>query len=309
MPLANSALGATERGWRASIPAAMGDFTPWNWATYGALVIAALGIAVEAAIRRFPNLNEKVHKHRAGLLLSFGPIALVLIATVLLFTPPAPVASVVPVSSDSSLNTRNAQLQARIAELERQIEQEAPDTAAQAVIREALYEYFDGPFVAAASPLRAFSTSVRDQLGNLALPTESAPSGDALIGTLLEASVIRRDFDLTWERFSTAIDTSKREREPVPFSRIGSLFDEAYCAYERLAYWTQRLALRMPGFTQDYEPYLRWNSVDRRLMAASADLAALPNIGGFTGRWESCPGTPQPWQSQRFRIRELQRSE
>lgn len=67
---------------------AMGEFTVWNWATYGVLVIAAFGVAIEGAIRRFPNLNEKVTRHWLGLALSFGPLALVTVATLMFLVRP-----------------------------------------------------------------------------------------------------------------------------------------------------------------------------------------------------------------------------
>ncbi|HZF30054.1 MAG TPA: hypothetical protein VE907_13105 [Gammaproteobacteria bacterium] len=92
-----------------------------------------------------------------------------------------------------------------------------PDSPEQADARKALYEYFDRPFVAAVSPLREFATLIRVPLGNLPLPSEARGPNEALIGALFEYSVVRTDFDATWERFSTAIDTSKREKSPVPF--------------------------------------------------------------------------------------------
>jgi hypothetical protein len=108
----------------------METWTVWNFATYGVLVIAAFGIAVDGAIRRFPALSEKAHKHWAGLLLSFGPLVLVSIATVLFLIRPDSGVRLDPQQGDSnSLRSRNTQLDADLAELSTalQLEKEGRD--------------------------------------------------------------------------------------------------------------------------------------------------------------------------------------
>jgi hypothetical protein len=126
-----------------------------------------------------------------------------------------------------------------------------------------------------------------------------------MVSGFLRSAVVKWDFEPHWERLAGRQDENNRERNPVPFAELENQLQAAFCAYERLAFWTQYAALGLSTFDRSsHEPYRRWNSRDATLVGEIADVTATPGLDRFNGRWDSCGG-PEPWDRQRFRIRDL----